>query len=163
MELGHRRIAYLGAAPGVAYNQARMQGYRAALEAAGSRCRRSTSAIGSEDYEAGVAGEPICWTSPRPDGRVRRHRRVAAGVVEAARVRGLHVPEDLSIVGFDDTEIARLLSPPLTTVRQPLREMGRVALGRALRLAAGEKLDSHHVELATELIVRSSTAPPPRC
>ena len=86
---------------------------------------------------------------------------LAAGVVEAARTRGLRVPEDLSVVGFDDTEIAPLLSPPLTTVRQPLREMGRVAVRTALRLAAGEQLDSHHVELATELVVRSSTAPPP--
>ena len=79
--------------------------------------------------------------------------------MEAARARGLRVPEDLSIVGFDDTQIARMASPPLTTVRQPLREMGGVALRTALRLAAGEKVDSHHVELATELVVRGSTAP----
>jgi LacI family transcriptional regulator len=86
---------------------------------------------------------------------------IAAGVVEAARVRGLRVPQDVSVVGFDDSEAARLLSPPLTTVRQPLCEMGRVALRTALRLAAGEELESHHVELATELVVRSSTAEPP--
>jgi LacI family transcriptional regulator len=85
----------------------------------------------------------------------------AAGVVEAARARGMRVPEDLSVVGFDDTYVARLASPPLTTVRQPLREMGGVALRTAIRLAAGEKLDSHHVELATELVVRGSTGPPP--
>ena len=57
------------------------------------------------------------------------------------------------MVGLDDTAIARLLSPPLTTVRQPLREMGQVALRTALRLAAGEQLDSHHVELAAELVL----------
>ena len=62
------------------------------------------------------------------------------------------------MVGFDDTEVARLASPPLTTIRQPLREMGAVALRTALQLAAGEKVDSHHVELATQLIVRDSTA-----
>jgi LacI family transcriptional regulator len=81
-------------------------------------------------------------------------------VVEAARIQGLRVPEDLSIVRFDDTPVARLLSSPSTTVRQPLREMGRVALQTALRLAAGETVESHHVELATELVVRNSTAPP---
>jgi LacI family transcriptional regulator len=70
------------------------------------------------------------------------------------------VPEDLSIVGFDDTSVARFASPPLTTVRQPLREIGGAALRRALQLAAGEKVDSYHVELATELVVRHSTAPP---
>ena len=86
---------------------------------------------------------------------------LAAGVIEAARRRGVRVPEGLSVVGFDDTSLARTLSPSLTTVRQPLREMGRLALLTALRLAAGDQLDSHHVELATELVVRSSTAAPP--
>ncbi|HEY7008012.1 MAG TPA: substrate-binding domain-containing protein, partial [Jatrophihabitantaceae bacterium] len=85
----------------------------------------------------------------------------ALGVLEAARSRGLRVPEDLSLVGFDDTEAARVASPPLTTVAQPLRKMGAVALRTALRLAAGERVDSHHVELATELVVRGSTASPP--
>ena len=82
-------------------------------------------------------------------------------MLEAARAKGLRIPEDLSVVGFDDTQVARLTSPPLTTVRQPLREMGGVALKTALRLLAGEELESHHVELATELVVRGSTAPPP--
>ncbi|MGI5283643.1 substrate-binding domain-containing protein [Nonomuraea polychroma] len=64
---------------------------------------------------------------------------------------------DLSVVGFDDTEIATMTSPQLTTVRQPLREMGMVALRTALRLASGEKIESHHIELATELVIREST------
>ena len=107
-----------------------------------------------------MAGGTVLLDLPqRPTAIVAATDEVAAGVIEAARMKALRVPEDLSIVGFDDTEVARLLSPPLTTVRQPLREMGRLALRTALRLAAGEELDSHHVELATELIVRSSTAP----
>lgn len=65
------------------------------------------------------------------------------------------------MVGFDDTSLAQMASPPLTTVRQPLREMGAAALRTALRLANGEKAESHHIELATELVVRASTAPPP--
>ena len=81
-------------------------------------------------------------------------------MIEAARARGLRIPEDLSVVGFDDTPVARLAAPPLTTVRQPLREMGAVAVRTALRLAAGEGVDSHHVELATELVGRQSTARP---
>ncbi len=71
--------------------------------------------------------------------------------MEAARTRGLRVPDDLSIVGFDDTQLARMSSPPLTTVRQPLSEMGGMAVRTALRLIAGASIDSHHVELATEL------------
>lgn len=95
----------------------------------------------------------------RPSAIFAGSDEVALGILEAARERGLRVPEDLSVVGFDDTEVARLASPPLTTVKQPLREMGAVALRTALQLAAGEKVDSHHVELATTLIIRSSAAP----
>jgi LacI family transcriptional regulator len=72
----------------------------------------------------------------------------------------MRVPEDLSVVGFDDTSLAEMASPPLTTVRQPLREMGGAALRTALRLANGETIESHHIELATALVVRTSTAPP---
>jgi LacI family transcriptional regulator len=139
-----------------------MHGYRAALEAAGVTVPEEYVRNGSEDYEAGVVGGAILLDLPtRPTAVFVATDECAAGVVEAARVRGLHIPEDLSIVGFDDTAVARLLSPPLTTVRQPLREMGRVALRTAMQLAAGERLDSHHVELATELVVRNSTGPPP--
>lgn len=84
----------------------------------------------------------------------------AFGVIEAARVHGLRVPDDVSVVGFDDTAAARTSAPALTTVRQPFIEIGRAALRTLLRLAAGEPLDSHRVELATQLVVRDSTAPP---
>ncbi len=104
---------------------------------------------------------PRCSTCPSPPTAIfAGSDEVALGVIEAARVRGLRVPQDLSVVGFDDTQLARMASPPLTTVRQPLWEMGGVALRTALRLAAGETVESHHVELATHLIVRGSTAPP---
>jgi LacI family transcriptional regulator len=81
--------------------------------------------------------------------------QIALGAVHAARAHGLR--DDLSVVGFDDTQVASVTSPPLTTVRQPLREMGMVALRTALRLAAGEKVEFHHIELATELVVRESS------
>ena len=160
LSLGHERIAYLGADPGT-YNQARMHGYRAAMEAAGVAVPDGYVHSGGSHYEAGVAGGAVLLDlHPRPTAVFAATDESAAGVVEAARIRGLRVPEDVSVIGFDDTAVARLLSPPLTTIRQPLREMGRVALQTALRLAAGETVDSHHVELATELVVRNSTAPP---
>ena len=84
---------------------------------------------------------------------------MALGILEAARTRRIRVPDDLSVVGFDDTEVARVASPALTTVAHPLRRLGAMALRFALRLGAGEQVDSPHVELATELIVRDSTAP----
>ena len=110
-------------------------------------------------YEDGLAGGEALLDLPEPPTAIfAGNDETALGVMEAARARGLRVPEDLSVIGFDDTQVARLASPQLTTVRQPLREMGAVALRTALQLAAGEKVDSHHVELATRLIVRDSTA-----
>jgi LacI family transcriptional regulator len=162
LALGHRRIAYLGLGPEIAYNQARLHGYRAALESSGVEIREEYVRSDGGHYDDGQAGGGALFDlAERPTAVFAVTDEAAAGVIEAARVRGLHVPGDVSVVGFDDTAIARLLSPPLTTVRQPLREMGRVALRTALRLAAQEHLDSHHVALATELIIRGSTAPPP--
>jgi len=158
--LGHRRIAYIGAEATSMYSQARLHGYRAALEAAGVDVPKTYVRYGSSHYEDGVTGAAALLSGERPTAVFAATDELAAGTIEAARARGMRVPEDLSVVGFNDTEIARFLSPPLTTVRQPLREMGRIALQTALRLSAGETLDFHHIELATELVVRSSTAPP---
>jgi LacI family transcriptional regulator len=161
LSLGHRRVAYVGGSPTAACSQARMGGFRAAMEAADVPVPDGYVQDGLFRYQDGVDGTAALFALPAPPTAVfAACDEVAAGVVEAARAHGLRVPEDLSVVGFDDTQLARYGSPPLTTVRQPLREMGAVALRTALRMAAGEDLDSHHVELATELIVRKSTAPP---
>ena len=87
--------------------------------------------------------------------------QMALGVYEALRQRGLRVPDDVSVVGFDDLPQARWSSPPLTTVRQPLDDMGRLAVRTLRRLMDSEEIESPRVELATELIVRDSTAPSP--
>jgi LacI family transcriptional regulator len=162
LDLGHRQIAYLGGPAATACNQARMHGYRGAMEAAGAPVPDGYVRTGRFSYEHGIAGGAALLDLPQPPTAVfAGSDETALGVIEAARARGLRIPEDLSVVGFDDTPVARLAAPPLTTVRQPLREMGAVAVRTALRLAAGEGVDSHHVELATELVVRQSTARPP--
>ena len=159
LSLGHRRIAYVGGPATAACNQARLHGFRAAMEGCGVDVRTEYLRTGEYRFADGLAGGGALLDLPRPPTAVfAASDETAAGVIEAARLRGLRIPQDLSLVGFDDTQVARYASPPLTTVRQPLREIGLVALRTALRLAAGEKLDSHHVELATELIVRQSTA-----
>ena len=84
----------------------------------------------------------------------------AFGVMEAARVKGLRVPDDLSVVGFDDLPMARWSSPPLTTVRQPLADMGRMAGQMLHDLISGGDLPTQRLELATHLVPRASTAPP---
>jgi LacI family transcriptional regulator len=163
LSLGHRRIAYLGGPPTSGCTQARMNGFRGAMEAAGLPVPKDYIWLREFLYDDGLAGgaELLDLAEP-PTAIFAGSDEVALGVMEAARARGLRVPEDLSIVGFDDTQVARLASPPLTTVRQPLREMGAVALRTALQLAAGEQIDSHHVELATRLIIRDSAAAPTR-
>ena len=85
---------------------------------------------------------------------------IAIGAIQAARARGLRVPEDLSVVGFDDVEHATIVTPALTTVRQPLAEMGRTAVSLLSRLMERQSFEAMHVELATRLVVRDSTAPP---
>ena len=162
LDLGHRQIAYLGGPATAVCNQARMHGYRGAMEAEGAPVPDAYVRTGRFSYEHGIAGGAAVLDLPQPPTAVfAGSDETALGVIEAARTRGLRVPVDLSVVGFDDTPVARLAAPPLTTVRQPLREMGAVAVRTALRLAAGEKASSHHVELATELVVRQSTARPP--
>ena len=86
---------------------------------------------------------------------------MALGVYRALRERGSRVPEDVSVVGFDDLPQARWTTPALTTVRQPLSEMAATALRGLLRLMAGEVPEGTRTELSTRLVVRSSTAPPP--
>jgi LacI family transcriptional regulator len=157
---GHRRIAYVGGTPTATCNQARVGGLRAALEAEGLSLPAQYVTSGAFNYAAGLAGGAAVLDLAEPPTAVFAGAdEIALGVIEAARVRGMRVPQDLSVVGFDDTQLARMASPPLTTVRQPLSEMGGVALRTALRLAAGETIESHHVELATQLVVRGSTAP----
>ncbi len=162
LALGHRRIGFVGGPPTAACHRARLHGYRAAMEAENAPVPTAYLRSGQFLYGDGLAGGAALLDLPEPPTAVfAASDETAAGVIEAARARGLRIPEDLSVVGFDDTQVARFASPPLTTVRQPLRQMGGVALRTALRLAAGETLESHHVELATELVVRSSTAAPP--
>jgi LacI family transcriptional regulator len=84
---------------------------------------------------------------------------IAIGVLRAARERGVRIPEDLSVVGFDDVEAAEIVTPQLTTIRQPLAEMGRMGVSLLERLIEGHGIEALHVELRTQLIVRDTTGP----
>lgn len=161
LDLGHRRLAYIGGHPGSRCNQSRLAGFRAAMEAAGVPV--DPRLVVSEDFRWDVGHRfalALLDLPEPPTAVVGGSDSIALGVLEAARSRGMRVPDDLSVTGFDDTELAPMAAPALTTVRQPLREMGRAALRAVLTLAADRVLESHHVELATELVVRGSTAEP---
>jgi LacI family transcriptional regulator len=87
---------------------------------------------------------------------------LAIGVMQAARRRGVRVPEELSVVGFDDTFEASIVTPTPTTVRQPLAEMGRMAVNLLARELQNQRIEALHVQLETKLVVRESTTPPVR-
>ncbi|MGW1061593.1 LacI family DNA-binding transcriptional regulator [Micromonospora rubida] len=159
--LGHRRIGFIAGPPQLMCSRARMDGYRAALEAAGVAVDDALIRPGNFYHESGYAAGTQLLALPDPPTAIfASSDQMALGVYEAVRKRGLRVPDDISVVGFDDLPEVRWCSPPLTTVRQPLAEMGMLAARTVLRLAQGEKLESPRLELATELVVRDSAAPP---
>jgi LacI family transcriptional regulator len=162
LDLGHRRIAYLGGPVAAECNQARLHGYMSALMSRGVEYSADLVIHGSFRTECGVEGLTKLLTLPeRPTAIFAGNDAIAVGVLREARRRGIRVPEDLSLVGFDGTVLAEDSVPALTSVSQPLHDMGRAALRTVLRQAHGEQLDSHRVELATQLVVRESTAPAP--
>ena len=161
LALGHRRIAAIAGPGDYLCSRARIDGYRSALDRAGIRFDPALIRHGDFQHEGGFAcGGDLLGLAGRPTAIFAGSDQQALGVYEAARQRGLRVPQDLSVVGFDDLPVARWVSPPLTTVRQPLAEMGRAAAQVLGDLIGGVPLHSRRVELATELIVRESTAAP---
>ncbi|MER6426024.1 LacI family DNA-binding transcriptional regulator [Streptomyces sp. NPDC001137] len=161
LSLGHRRIGLIAGPPRLLCSRARFDGHRAALERAGLSVDENLVVPGDFHPESGFTGCNTLLDLPEPPTAVfAASDQMALGAIEALRRRGLRVPQDMSLVGFDDLPEVRWSAPPLTTVRQPLADMGRLAVGTVLRLARGEQPDSPRVELGTELVVRSSTAPP---
>ncbi|WP_433060319.1 LacI family DNA-binding transcriptional regulator [Dactylosporangium sp. CS-033363] len=159
--LGHRRIGFAGLPAHIAASRERLHGYRNALELAGIEADPALVVHGGFTAEAGCRMALDLLGRPDPPTAIFAACDGAAlGVFEAARRLGRRVPQDLSVVGFDDIEPAKLSSPPLTTVHQPIADMGRVAVRTLHTLARGGTPDSMHVQLATHLVVRESTAPP---
>jgi LacI family transcriptional regulator len=162
LELGHRRIAVIGGPIAMLCSRARISGYSAALASAGVEVDPALIRHGNFLHLGGYqAARELFELAEPPTAIFAGSDEQAFGVAEAARVTGRRIPEDLSVVGFDDLPISRWFSPPLTTVRQPLVEMGRIAAEMLSAMIDGREPHGRQVELATELVVRSSTAPPP--
>lgn len=160
LDLGHRRIAFAGKQDSVDFALERFAGFRSTLERAGLGVDAELVFTSETDYDDGYRiGTTIAQMSHRPTGVVCVCDAVALGVIEAARRQGLRTPEDISVVGFDDITPAHWSSPALTTVHQPLHRMGALAVRTLLGMIDGDEPESHHVQLATSLVVRSSTAP----
>jgi LacI family transcriptional regulator len=161
LSLGHRRIGHAGGPHSVDCSQARLAGYSSALRQSGIQLDESLITHGGFTYDAGRrAAHELLDRADRPTAIFAASDETALGVTEEARRRGIRVPEDLSVVGFDDTFLAPRATPPLTTVAQPLVEMGRVAVRSLIQLIGDGAVATSHIELATRLVIRDSTAPP---
>jgi len=159
--LCHRRIGVIAGPHNWLAGQARLAGHASALADAGVLHPAELTRAGEPTTEFGYrAARELLARPVRPTALVCFNDKTAVGALAAAAERGLRVPGDLSVAGFDDIDLAQATSPALTTVRQPLAEMGRMAVSLLIRLLDGHQVDALHVELATELIVRGSTAPP---
>lgn len=153
LELGHTRIGMIGGPSRMLCSRARVDGYRAALETAGLEVDPELIRWGTFHVEAGFEhGQALLGLDDPPTAIFAGSDLQAFGVYEAARVLGVEIPTQLSVIGFDDLPMARWVGPPLTTIRQPLTEMAATAA----RLALGQSSDQR-VELATTLVVRQST------
>ncbi|MDF2579815.1 MAG: LacI family transcriptional regulator [Microbacterium sp.] len=163
LELGHRRIAAITGPEEVMSSLARLDGYRAAMTSAGVPIAPEWIRYGDFQREGGErhASELLRLADP-PTAIFAGNDLQALGVLYAAQARGIAVPGELSVVGYDDLAIAELTSPRLTTVHQPLREMAEQATKLLLQLLDEPRPEVTRVELATSLVVRDSTAAPAR-
>ncbi|MES2451376.1 MAG: LacI family DNA-binding transcriptional regulator [Pseudomonadota bacterium] len=159
IDQGHKRIGLVLGPHGFRSARERRQGFEQALNNAGITLPRSMIAEGNYTFESGVmAADRLLDLMPRPTAIFACNDEMAAGVLHAARQRGIDVPRDLSIVGFDDTPIAAHIWPPLTTVRWPIISMARSA---ALKLTAdGDEIVEEPSMFRSTLIRRGSVAPP---
>jgi LacI family transcriptional regulator, xylobiose transport system transcriptional regulator len=163
LDLGHRRFGVITGPMEYLCARARLEACRGALDAAGVALQPALVRHGRFHFDDGALLGRQLLTSPDPPTAILCGDDLQAlGVYEAARLLGVRIPEDLSVVGFDDIEVTRWCGPPMTTVRQPFAEMGATAARMVLRLAVGETVEPARVELATQLVVRGSTAPPPQ-
>jgi LacI family transcriptional regulator len=163
VSLGHRRIAALSGRPQLVCSQERVEGYRAALGRAGIAVDERLVRFGDFCTSGGQAGARTVLDLPDPPTAIFAGSDMQAfGVYQEAAARGLRIPEDLSVVGFDDIAFSELMTPPLTTVRQPLARMAAEAVRLLLDTGDGTPGPPPRVELATHLVVRGSTGPAPR-
>lgn len=159
--LGHRRIAHVGyGSPRFTTVAERLSGYRAALEEAGAPADDALVAFANYSAESGAAATRTLLARDREAAPFTAlfcgNDTVALGAMAALRDAGLRVPDDVAVVGFDDVPLAAYTSPPLTTVRSPLRAMAELAAHRLVDLVEGRAIAEIATQLPTELVVRAS-------
>jgi DNA-binding LacI/PurR family transcriptional regulator len=165
LDLGHRRIGLVkGRLPGAARAGERLTGYRQALSAAGIDHDPALVVVSDATQSAGSQAMQELLALPEPPTAVFCHNDVlAVGAMYTIRTAGLSIPDDVSVVGYDDTAISAYLAPPLTTIRFSKKEMGhRAATMLFQAIEQGEGFEPYTVEIPVKLVTRESTGPPPQ-
>ncbi|AQY02615.1 LacI family transcriptional regulator [Microbacterium foliorum] len=161
IELGHRRIGFVAGRPDLRSAGLRDAGYRRALSDAGIPLDPSLVGIGRYELDATRESARIMLSGEsRPTAIFAANDLSAIAVIDVAHELGLRVPDDLSVIGFDDVPEATRRALPLTTIQQPMRRLGAVAADMVFTLLSGQEIDEMHVILPTRLVVRATTAPP---
>ncbi|MPY10133.1 LacI family DNA-binding transcriptional regulator [Arthrobacter bussei] len=161
IDLGHTRIATISGPEDMMCSLARIDGYRSAMGMAGLPIEPGFIRYGNFHVDGGRDHAFTLLRRPHPPTAIFAGSDLQAlGVLDAARQIGLRVPDELSIVGYDDLQLAQWSSPALTTVHQPLIQMAEEATRMVLRLRNGERPNNLRLDLATSLVVRQSTAAP---
>ena len=165
LSLGHTRVGLIKGPPDHIASELRLAGYKDALKAAGLTFDDRLVDSGEFTYVSGMRSTSRLLSRTQPPTAIfSTNDDMASGAIAAAHQAGLRVPEDISIVGFDDTENAAAMWPALTTVRQPIRDMARMAIELLAKSAAATNVaatsDLQNVTLDYELVYRDSAAPP---
>jgi len=160
IQLGHQRIAYMGDQFGLQSDTERFAGYRQALASADYPFLPELIVHGDGTPQGAIQPMDRLLGLPTPPTAVYCYNDMTAiGALKGIRMHGLRVPDDISLVGFDDLSFASYVDPPLTTVRQPKRPMGRQAMEILIKLFSNAQAETN-IKVQGELIVRESTAPP---
>jgi LacI family transcriptional regulator, repressor for deo operon, udp, cdd, tsx, nupC, and nupG len=156
--LGHRRIGLVSGLFDNAHSKERRRGFDQAIEAAGLSAEPLWIQEGDFTLWSGIsAGESYASMSQRPTAIVCMSDQMAIGVIQALSSRGIRVPDDISVTGFDDIPYAQYGNPSLTTLSQPATAIGTTAMDMLLRIIAGESLQKTEIVLPTQLVIRQST------
>lgn len=157
---GHRRFAFVAGGPEQASSHDRESGFRAALEKSGVDWDSALRFQGDFSFASGVAcGNALLDLAPRPTAVFASNDDMAAGILAASHERGVAIPRELSVSGFDDVELARQVWPPLTTIHQPTDEIAALATRLLVDCLDQHAPSDRHRTLSTRLVVRNSTGP----
>jgi DNA-binding LacI/PurR family transcriptional regulator len=158
ISLGHKKIAIIAENLNVASSRERIRGYQQALEDAGISFDKNLLLVSDFSVESGKeVARRLLRDSSRPTAIFACNDLLAIGVIQAARELDINIPDDISVVGFDNTILATIIDPPLTTIAQPIQDMGRKVIDLLVKEIHGTKHAKQRIVLLPELIVRKST------